>query len=444
MSLPYFTRGKRVFDRGMPDGLALLLYPDAVERLSSTIARPLSDLPPTQQKSLLSGLQFAMGNVVLRGPSDAKTGDHVWKEVIETYFELLKLVVPLGHADALYELYLEIMEPLAEAQQELYNWERQIESLAEADVEVQYNAHMQEYMALYEGLVKATMAFPVYCLDLIAGGDYDGKRLGKDLGKKDHSAYVHDDLSYKRSKVEEAESLGLRSDLSALLVGVEPHIRNAIAHKRFEYTESGGVTFRDIDRKKGTVIFERTMTLGAFKLLTKTLKVNFMAQGAALTLFPFEYGDRVRVRPGVLTKPKALKAAIYHLCQEAQLEPTDIRIEGGHLRCDLYRSSALDSPSSFSGNLAGVRFRQDLPPLPLKDQLLHLGVRLAEHRTPIATAELRAVDHDNDLIGYVKVDVTGLSEAMAGPPFPPIETFIIESDFGGEGGGEQENADAEE
>lgn len=430
MSLPYFTRGKRVFDRGMPDGLALLLYPDAVERLTSIVTRPLSDLPPAQQKSLLSGLQFAMGNVVLRGPGDAKVGDHIWKEVIETYFELLRLVVPLGHADALYGLYLEIMAPLAEAQQELYNWERQIESLKEADVEVQYNASMQEYMALYEGLVKATMSFPVYCLDLIAGGDYEGKRLGKDLGKKEPSGYVHDDLSFKRLKVVEAESLGLQSDLSALLVGVEPHIRNAIAHKRFEYTESSSVTFRDIDKRKGTVLFERTMTLGAFKLLTKSLKVNFLAQGAALTLFPFEHESQISVRPGVPSKPKALKAAIYHLCQEAELEPTDIQVEGGHLRCDLFRSSALDSPSSIFGNLGGVRFRQERPPLPLRDQLLHVGIRLAEQKMPVATAELRAVDHDGALLGYVKMDLAGLSKAMEGPPFPPIDTFLLESDFG--------------
>ena len=91
MSLPYFTRGKGVFDRGMPEGLKLLLFPDAVERLDSIVRRPLSEFPDIQLTSLLSGLQFAMGNIVQRKPGEVFKGDQVWQEVIKAVFELLEL-----------------------------------------------------------------------------------------------------------------------------------------------------------------------------------------------------------------------------------------------------------------------------------------------------------------------------------------------------------------
>lgn len=428
MSLPYFTRGQRVFDRGMPEGLMLLLFPDAVKLLSPTLKRPLNEFPNKNLKSLLSGLQFAMGQIVLREPGKAVQGDKVWQEVVEAVFELLALVVPLGKADELYELYVAIMEPLAEAQQELYNWDAQIKGLADADEEVLYNAYMGKYSALYEGLVKVAVSLAVYCIDIISAH--------KDIGKKDPEGYVHDDLSYKRSKILEAAKLGLRTDLAVLLTGVEPHIRNAIAHKRFEYGEGGRVTFRDIDRKTGAVTFERTMPLGSFKLLVKSLEVNFVAQGAALILFPFEYADRITARTGAPSKPKALKAAIYHECQEVKLEPTEIELKDGHLTCKLYRSSSLDRPSQIFGNMDGIRFGQEIPPLPLRDQLLGLAVRLAEMMAPITVADLQAVDHAGDSLGYVKMDLAGLSNAMKGPPFPPLETFVIESDFGSDTGGE--------
>ena len=423
MPLPYFTRGKRVYDRGMPDGLMVLLYPDAVKLLAPTLQRPLNELPNKNLKSLLSGLQFAMGQIALRGPGKAVQGDRVWQEVVEAVFELLALVVPLGKADNLYELFEAIMEPLAEAQQELYNWDAQIGSLADADEEVLYNAYMGKYTALYEGLVKATVSLPVYCIDVISEH--------KDLGKKGPEGYVHDDLSYKRSKVLEAAALGLRTDLAVLLTGVEPHVRNAIAHKRFEYAEDGRVTFRDTDRKTGAVVFEKTYPLGSFKLLVKSLEVNFVAQGAALILFPFEYADRITLRTGAPPKPKALKTTIYHECQEMKLEPTEIELKDGHLTCRLYRDSSLDYPSTMVANVNGVRMREEIPPLPLRDQLLGLAVRLAELMAPITVADLRAFDHAGDPLGYVKVNLSGLSGAMKGPPFPPLETFIIESDFSG-------------
>lgn len=433
MSLPYFTRGKRAFDRGMPEGHLLILLPDAIKRLGPTRSALLERLPETHLKSLLAGLQFAMGNIARRSDGGPIQGDVIWQEIVEATSELLQIVVPLGKADALYELYLNVMEPLAEAQQELFNWDDQIKSLSEADVEVRYNAYMGKYMTLYEGLVKATIALPVYCLDVITNH--------KDLEKKGLMGYVHDDLSYKQSKVLNAGALGLRHALSALLTGVESPIRNSIAHKRFEYTESGNVTFLDVDRKTGSTVFRRTMSLPTFEILTTSLEVNFRAQGAALTLFPIEYGKQITIRRGVPEKPKALKAMIYHLCQEVRFEPTEILLEGGHLACKLFRSSALDNPSSIFGNLGGHRFWQDLPPLPLRDQLIHLAVRLAELRAQMVTAHLQAVDARDAILGYVRVDLAGLTNAMAGPPFPPLETFILESEFGQDASGKSKGTE---
>lgn len=430
MSLPYFTRGTRVFDRGMPDGLSLLLYPDAFKRLDGLLTKPLSDMQEAPLKSLLSGLHFVMSTPVRTGPQGVVMGDVDWTAIIQTYVELLRIVVPLGHADALYALYLEIMEPLAEAQQDLFNRDQQLKALASEEEEVRFAATMEVYLALYEGLVKVTTAFPVFCLDLIAGPSYPTKPLGRDAGKKSHADYVRDDLSYKRTKILAAAGLGLTGDPSVLLTGVEPHLRNAIAHKRFEYAEDGRVTFRDVDRS-GTVVFERTMRLGAFEWITKTLRVNFLGQGAALSLFPFEFGASVNVRPEMPTKPKAVKGLVYSVCQEVKLEPTDIRLEGDELVCTLFRSSALDNPSSVFANLGGVRMGQDFPPLPLPVQLETLAARLAERNAPVSTAEFCVQDHDGAPLGRMKVDIAGLRQAItAGAPFPPFASFIMPSDTG--------------
>lgn len=432
MSLPYFTRGKSVHRRGMPDGLLLLLYPDVVKRLEGVLTKPLSGLPRENQQSIVAGFHFAQGQFVGR-----KQGDTIWKEVIGAVLELAALVVPLGKGDDLYRLYHRIMEPLGEAQQDLFNADANIKKLKGEDREVLYGAYMAKYLALYEGLVKRTMAFAAYCLDLIA--DHG------DLRKKGPDGYIRDDLSYHRLKVLNGVELGLQNDLGVLLTGVEPHLRNAIAHKRYEYGEDGSVTFRDIN-KKGDIVFEQTLSLEAFKALVTALEVNFQAQGAALTLFPYEYGEHISERGGAPSARKALKAQVYHVCSAAKLEPTEITLTGGHLTCKLYRESSLDHPSQMFGNVAGFRFGQERPPIPLRDQLVTVAVRLAEAGVPITTADLQAEDHAGEALGRMKFDLAGLAGAMrGGPPFPPFEAFILESDLDDTAGSEtQDNSSPEE
>lgn len=416
MSLPYFARGKRVFDRKMPEGLIMLLYPDVVKQIGHLLKKPLSNLPEPNKASIISGYHFATGHIV-----DGNVGTHAWQKIIEIIFELVALVVPLGKADELFELYMVIMVPLAEAQQDLFHAGQQIEALKEADVEVRYKAHIEKYMALYEGLVKRTLAFPVYCLDVIS--DH------KDLKKKDAGAYLNDDLSYKQKKIEAAASMGLQNDLSVLLTGVNKHLRNSIAHKRFEYTEHGSMTFRDVDRA-GAEIYRQTMSIETFEYNITALELNFLAQGAALMLYPHQYADQITVRSGAPAKTKQLKVAIYHECTSAGYEPFSIDIIGSHLVCKVHRSSSLNNPSSVFGNLGGMKFWKDLPPLPIKDQVCNLALRLAPLAARLATADIEVCDHAEKRIAFVKVDLLGLAKALRDDQETAVETFFTEADFG--------------
>ena len=87
------------------------------------------------------------------------------------------------------------------------------------------------YHDLYDGTYKDCLSFYHFLCDLLEG---------KYSNKKPFDNYINkDDVSYKINKINEySTSIKLQYNISWLLIGSDRHIRNAIAHKRWEFKQS--------------------------------------------------------------------------------------------------------------------------------------------------------------------------------------------------------------
>jgi len=424
MSLPYFASGKDPHERKIEEGLIQLLLPDIQELIGHLLKKPLSDIPKASLASIVNGYYFSQSQILSIEPSREEPikGDIVWGKIIEVIFELGNLVESLRSINDLYILYECIMGGVFESQQDLHYSKKQIEALEDNDLdtEVIFKEYIDKYKTLYEGLDKKTISFPIYCLDVVSENE--------DAESKDELSYIRDDLSYKNGNISDASGLGLQNDIEELATGVDEHIRNSIAHNRYEYSDGGRVNFKDRNFS-GEVIFEKTFSLSTFKLFTKELEVNFWAQATALLLFIHEHSEKISVRSEGFSKPKQVRLAVYSACVEVMLTPIDIHINDGLLTCEVQRDNSVNYPSTVVTNRRGVRTQQTRPPISLRDQLLEVAVRLAETGISVSIADLQAEDHEGNHLGRIQINIGGLSSAMEAPPYPPIETFILESDL---------------
>lgn len=390
MTLPYYARKQSPVNS--PELGLLLDIPELKKNLGHILERKnIGLLPIDYLGSISSAYHFA---------SHSTSGLNQWVRIVEIYFELIKLCVALNKYNEMFNIYICIMSKIFEGQQDLYNCQEQVDAVKNKDVEIYFKALVDKYFSLYEHNIRYTLSLAIYCLDLISNH--------KDASKKNAENYCDNDLSYKLEKIETCLKLKFRNDLNNLKLGIEHHIRNAIAHKKYEYGEIKNMIFYDRGGWKAEYKIE------VFKELIEKIQLNFHAQGTALQLFMYEYEDLIdksTIKP--YQNVKQLKTFIVREINDSYFIPKDIRFEGKSIICDVEKKAGFDYPSSTMGNINGMRFYSERKD-PLKADLQALrvihGIALLE--TDFEVCRINIVDYLQKPQGSVEVNLKKWTELV--------------------------------
>lgn len=415
MSLPYYLRDR--IPIGPPVGGILATLPDIKNTIGHITKRPPILLPYPYIESLVQSYLFAEHAV-----HHDNEGIIIWRKTIEIYFELVKLAADLGKHNKMWQIYLNAMKHIVEGQQDLYHCDEEIESVKDRAVEVRFRTLMEKYHTLYEKNIKYSITIAIYCLDLISNH--------KDINEKSLAEYCEDDLSYKLKKIEACGNYRFINDLSFLLKGIEPHVKNAISHRRIEYGEESNIIFKNRDRKGNE--WQREFKLVEFEKLIEAIQINFLAQSATMMLFVYDYQDKLNFE-GIkrFRNLKQLRALIYGIIQEAFFISKDIRFvdDNSKIICDVQKTNGFDYPSECIGKLSGKLIRKKRPALKADEQALRIAFDIAHLDTEFQECEVNVFDYKQKC-GNIKVNLAEWTKIVQSEyTKEDLDKYIIENAF---------------
>ncbi len=390
MSLPYYSRKRSPTD--FPAGGILFTLPDIEKVIGHITKRSPILLPYPHIRSLVHCYLFAEHAV-----HHGNQGVVIWKKTIEIYFELIKLAAGLGKYNEMHQIYLNVEEHIVEGQQDLYHCDEEMESVKERDAEVRFKVLMEKYHTLYEKNIRHSITIAIYCLDLVSNH--------KDINEKSLAKYCEDDLSYKLRKIEDCKNVRFINDLSFLSKGIEPHVKNAISHKRIEYGEESNIVFKDIDKKGNE--WHREFRLAEFEKLVEAIQINFLAQVAAMTLFVYDYQDKLNFTEiKRFRNLKQLRSLIDEFIYESLFISQDIRFVDNNSKiiCDVKKTDGFDYPTELFGKLGAIKFRKKRPPLKADKQALRIVFYIARLGTEFRECEVNVFNYKQKC-GSIKVNL---------------------------------------
>jgi len=391
MALPYYSKKR---DDGLTSGdMGIWLYlPDLKKEIGHLSKNDLGQLPLRTFGSLVSSYEFAKNSLYCAGK-----GLYILRKTMEIYLELLKLGTNLGKFNLLTDVYLKVMEYLRDGQQETFHCNEQIKIVKDQDIEVRLKIILDKYHSLYEHNYKYSITLPVYCFDLIASH--------KDLNKKSIEDYCNDDVSYKVDKINSGLGYNLMNDAKLLLNGVDPHIRNAIGHKKVKFDLNHKVILSDRDG------WQNEFNYGDLDALVESLHLNIYAHFSAMTLYIYNHKDELendsRFSSRKYTDLKDLQHDIYEEIKKAYFIPIDIKFdeENSKIICNVKKEGGFDYPSSFMGNIDGKCFYEDIPPRKGDEQSLRVIYSIAPYDTIFKECEFNVYEWNDKLTGTVIVNL---------------------------------------
>jgi hypothetical protein len=389
MTLPYYARKEQPFESS--ETYILFHTPEIKQVIGHITKRPISLLPPPHIENIISSYLYAKHSVYL-----VPKGVEIWKNIIEIYFELINLTINLGKHIEMRNIYLISMKHVAEGQQDLFYCQEQLDKLKnESDVEVRFKLLMDKYFTLHEKNVKYLLSLAIFCLDQIMNH--------KDLNIKSVECYCEDDVSYKISKLKQCQpKLDLKHDLDPLLLGIEPHIRNAIGHKRIKYGEENNLILSDRDG------WNEEYKIEEFEKIVESLFINFHAQASAVVLFCYEYQEKLELnKVKSYTSLKELRTLINIELEDSFFDPVNILFIENNTKivCDVKKRAGFDFPSELMGNLEGVRFHTKRASLKADEQSFRVILGIAHLNTDFEECQINIVDYNNNKIGCVRVNL---------------------------------------
>lgn len=383
MSLPYYNRNKKSFEREHTVLPFLLMLPDIKERIQDLFDRDLDEIPENLLPSIVAGYQSAQ--TLFHSQKDPLDD---WEDIIRVYIEVLNLLFGLGKKEEIVEGYNTTMSRIMEGQEDLHHCKVQLEKVKDADIEVRFKALMDTYHTLYEFLVKHTITLPVFSLDII----FEHKRdANAPIGK-----HFQDDLSYKSQKISEHPTENLQNDMNLLCLGVDKVIRNSISHKSFEYGIQNDIKF--IDRNDS-----KKITFAKFKNITNALELNFIAQAAALNLFIFDKQEELDFGPKEDLSDRRVIQLVSNIISENDLVAENIEIinDESKIQCVAKKILGFESPSQVFGNIDGKRFSKEVPAPKLSRCLNHIVTRVGMLNTKFQELEIEVINYKEESEGTI-------------------------------------------
>jgi hypothetical protein len=130
------------------------------------------------------------------------------------------------------------------------------------------------YHNLYDGRYKVSLSCFHYLIDVIYG-----------LDNRNFDKYLEDDVSFKIKQIEKTDIKRVFIDTPEwLLIGVDEHIRNAVAHKRWNFIES----YVELSDRSG---WEKKFGFFQIEDLYRSLKIANRAMESALIISVVQHLD---------------------------------------------------------------------------------------------------------------------------------------------------------
>jgi hypothetical protein len=346
MTLPYYARDRSEVNVPSPVLERTFFWPTVRQLFGHIPRKSIDDCSPDCRHNLIRTAMYLQEN-----RENHRACARILVTIAAAYYEVLSLVGDLGRTQEVYAVYSSAFDKLHEGQNDLFNVNEQLAAVEGRDVEVIFKALLDKYHSLYEGNVRYTLAPVTYALDIITGH--------KDSGAKSPEEYASDDVSYKLQKIENAKKLQLQNPLDPLLIGIEPHLRNAISHRTFEYLDSGRMRF--VDRA-----WSKQMVEDEFSKAVLEIDTNLQGQLVGLTIFFHDYGDRLDLsKVPRYSTTKQLLALIDQIILRTWLYPKSVRCDSQRslIHCEVLQMAASEFPSKAFGFVDGVPFQDTRAPL---------------------------------------------------------------------------------
>ena len=389
MPLPYYSDKHEPFGS---DPSYLLFFDDIKKTLGHITAKDVGLVHPLHMRNIGNYYYYAQQALYIY-PSGVLN----WQRTIEIYFELIKLVVQLGSLEKLGEIYFKGSFKINEGLQALYH-EEQRKSSKEDDWRIRINALMHKYHTLYEANVRYSIVMAIVCLDIIS--DH------KDAKKKTLDDYFDDDLSYHLKKIEKCKEFTFQNQLEYLEKGINSNVRNAIGHKKIEYTDEETVILKD--RK-----WEDNFAISDFERMIQFIMVNYYGQITAQLLFAYDYHEKIDLKGfKPYTNLKQLRILIDQEIRNSFLIAKDIRFENNNslISCDLEKSLGFDHPSEIFMNYHGATIGHRRPGLNLEEYVFRVIYHIALLNTDFTECTINVNKFDGTSFGSMTVDLNGANE----------------------------------
>lgn len=385
----------------------LLFLPDLQRELNQYISKDISELEQPFFSHLATSYQFAHNSFY-------NNGLQIWRDIIKSYYELITLNLQLNKHQEMYELYAETTIFLAEGQQELFYSEQQLENNKSADIEILLKLHSDKYHTLYESCLRYSITLFIWCLDNISAH--------KDMNS-DFEKLLNDDISYKIGKIDKCKSFQFINPLSIIKEGVEPLIRNSVAHKTFEYLENKKIKFIDRDNFKEYNLYE-------LKTIVDKIHINYLAQLTALTLFSFDNIANVNFsKIKRFRTVKQLRIIIDQEFRRLSFIPKNIDFQNESIVCVVEAPIGYDSPTEFMGNIGGKKFNTSFPPVNIRNTILSIIYYIADLKTNYNACLVTVYEFASEKqIGFVKVNLAEWTRLYdSKPSSEELDKYIIKS-----------------
>jgi hypothetical protein len=391
MPLPYYSDQEKSGELDFP---YLLFFDDIKRTLGHVTTKDVGLIHPLQMRNIASYYYYAQ-QVYPNGALN-------WQRTAEVYFELIKLVAELGQLAKLAEIYFKSGFKINEGLQALYHAEDQLKTSKEQDWRVYTNALLHKYHTIYEGNIRASLVLAIFCLDVISNHE--------DHKQKSLEYYFEDDVSYDLKKIEKCKDFTFQHKLEYLCKGIEPHIRNAVGHKRIEYSDDKKVLLKDKS-------WNAEFTSAELERINQFILVNYYGQLTAQLLFEYDFKEKISLK-GIrrYSNQKQLRILIDQEIRDSFFVTKDIRFETDEslIDCDVEKSIGFDHPSGTFVEYRGAVVSQERPGLDLEEYVLRVIHKIALLNTEFLKCRLNVYKYDETNFGSMTVDLKGAYEIARG------------------------------
>lgn len=423
MTLPYYAEDISKLPTHHLQALITLVLPDVISKIGHITQRKIGLLPPPQLFNIINGYMYAENaKYYLSNGINIFTGVEIYVKTIEIYLEIINLVAALNKYDEMQNIYTLSMNYVVEGQHELFNCNKQIDSLENTNTGILFSALLSKYHTLHEFIIRYSITMAVYCLDNIANHN--------DVSRKSVEEYCMDDLSYKVNKIKTCLGYNFIHKLEYLLKGIEPQIRNSYSHKTFSYDDNNNVIFHDHNKKTG-IDWKKKYTLTEFENLIETIELNMWAQIAALTIFTYEYEDKLSFEKTEEFKDlKQLRDRIFQYITDSYFIAKNIIFENktNEIICDIEKTMGFDNPTESFANIGGVIIKQRMPAFNVEEQTMRIMHLISQFKIKFNYCRINVYDYKGEQIGSIKIDLKLWNELIErGASKEEFENNIMEN-----------------